>query len=335
MQAPGRDTRVVELRVHGILGTTGNALTDSVASVDVAGDGVGRIVRPADRLRRPVEGPNLPTGDGSVPRVVEGYVWGGMTSGGLAKASWALLFPFALANVAHWMLPPVRPGDRVGGLISGVLRAVMRLSALLLTMLFVAQLTVIGLDLVAAQCLSPGAQCMTFVPDAVRHLDAVRSAITLLPVGLAVLLMYRISGVSWRVSAGAREAAQESGRAPMLPGANVVADPDTPALRAMHITAALSTVALLVMGGPFSPSLDPRWLGAAALLLIALVGAVAIDDPAGLYSAEDARRGRVALGRPQRRTLMTIAALVFTSVGLMPGALDHPLEGSGSTIGLI
>ncbi|GAA4860222.1 membrane protein [Saccharopolyspora rosea] len=335
MQAPGRDTRVVELRVHGILGTTGNALTDSVASVDVAGDGVGRIVRPADRLRRPVEGPNLPAGDGSVPRVVEGYVWGGMTSGGLAKASWALLFPFALANVAHWMLPPVRPGDRVGGLISGVLRAVMRLSALLLTMLFVAQLTVIGLDLVAAQCLSPGAQCLTFVPDAVRHLDVVRSAITLLPVGLAVLLMYRISGVSWRVSAGAREAAQESGRAPMLPGANVVADPDTPALRAMHITAALSTVALLVLGGPLTPSLDPRWLAAAALLVIALVGTVAIDDPAGLYSTEEGRRGRVALGRPQRRTLMTVAALVFTSVALMPGSLDHPLDGSGSTIDLI
>ncbi|WP_394378469.1 hypothetical protein [Saccharopolyspora spinosa] len=106
MQIPGPDTRVVELRVHGILGTTGDELTDSVASVDVAGDGIGRIMRPADRLRRPVPGPMLSAGDRSVPRIVEGYVWGRMTSGGLAKATWALLFPFALANMAHWMLPP-------------------------------------------------------------------------------------------------------------------------------------------------------------------------------------------------------------------------------------
>ena len=48
----GPDTRVVELRVHGVQGTTPQTLVDAVAAVDVAGDGLGRIVRPADRLRR-------------------------------------------------------------------------------------------------------------------------------------------------------------------------------------------------------------------------------------------------------------------------------------------
>lgn len=134
MQVPGPDTRVVEMRVHGILGTTGDALTESVASVDVAGDGVGRIVRPADRLLRPVAGPALSAGERTVPRVVEGYVWGGMTSGGWAKATWALLFPFALANVARWMLPPVQDNAASRG-ISWVLRALVRVAALLLTML--------------------------------------------------------------------------------------------------------------------------------------------------------------------------------------------------------
>ena len=37
----------------------------------------------------------------------------------------------------------------------------------------------------------------------------------------------------------------------MLPGTNLVADPDTPTLRALHLLAALATVALLPLGGPF------------------------------------------------------------------------------------
>ena len=109
----GPDTRVVELRVHGLMGTAPETLVSSVAAVDVAGDGVGRIVQPADRLLRPAPGPMLRAEGQSIPRVVEGYVWGGMTSGGAAKAAWALLFPFSLANVAHWMLPPIPSGHRL------------------------------------------------------------------------------------------------------------------------------------------------------------------------------------------------------------------------------
>src|SRR3954466_484036 len=107
MLIPGPDTRVVELRVHGVQGTTPQSLVDAVAAVDVAGDGMGRIVRPADRLRRPGPGPVLQAEGRPITRVVEGYVWGAMTSGGWAKATRAVLLPFSLANVAHWMLPPV------------------------------------------------------------------------------------------------------------------------------------------------------------------------------------------------------------------------------------
>ena len=107
MLIAGPDTRVVELRVHGVQGTTPQTLVDAVAAVDVAGDGIGRIVRPADRLRRPAPGPVLQTEGRPIPRIIEGYLWGGMTSGGVAKATWALLYPFSIANVAHWMLPPV------------------------------------------------------------------------------------------------------------------------------------------------------------------------------------------------------------------------------------
>src|SRR5215216_6601812 len=72
---PPGQTRVVELRVHGFSGTAPESLMDAVAAVDVDGDGLGRVVRPADRLRRPIAGPVLMAGGRPVPRVVEGYVW--------------------------------------------------------------------------------------------------------------------------------------------------------------------------------------------------------------------------------------------------------------------
>lgn len=56
MPMPGPDTRVVEIRVAGLVGTSGETLLDAVSTVDVAGDGLGRVIRPADRLRRPAPG---------------------------------------------------------------------------------------------------------------------------------------------------------------------------------------------------------------------------------------------------------------------------------------
>ncbi|WP_243792191.1 hypothetical protein [Saccharopolyspora gloriosae] len=341
MQIPGPDTRVVELRVHGILGTTGDALTDSVASVDVAGDGVGRIVRPADRLRRPVPGPMLTAGDRTVPRIVEGYVWGGMTSGGWAKATWALMFPFALSNVAHWMLPPHKPGSAVGAALSQALRALLRVSALLLTMLFVAQLAVVLLDLLAAQCLRPGAQCLTYVPESLRATAAVRAVPAMLLLGLIVLLMHRLSSVSWKVSGawkslGTRgDNSRHSARAAVLPGANVVADPDTPALRSLHVVGALSVISVLALGGPLTPSADPRWLLAELLLLISIGGTLLLDDPSGMASGPVAAVVRGLLSRTARRVVVTVAAVLVFAVAIVPGPLNAPLPGSGSTVDAI
>ncbi|MDR7301291.1 hypothetical protein [Haloactinomyces albus] len=330
MQAPGPDTRVVELRVHGILGTTPHDLTDSVASVDVAGDGVGRIVRPADRLLRPVSGPALTAGEHSVSRVVEGYAWGEMTSGG-AKATWALLFPFALANMAHWMLPPSRSDSPLSRGLAFVLRALMRVAALLLTMLFVAQSTVIGLDLFAAQCLRVGSGCMGYVPDVVRHAETARSILALLAVSSVILAMQWLSTVSWRVLAPRPEDPHDSARAPVLPGSNVVTDPDTPALRALHVVAALSTVVLLALGGPLAVDTDPRRLAAAGLLVLCLLGTVALDDPTGTGS-HGSRALRSALGRRPRRLLVAAAAVLVAATALAPPPLDGPLPGSGPTI---
>lgn len=330
MQVPGPDTRVVELRVHGILGARPHDLTDSVASVDVAGDGVGRIVRPADRLLRPVPGPALAAGDRTVSRVVEGYVWGGMTSGG-RKATWALLFPFALANMAHWMLPPSRPDSRTSRVLATVLRALLRLAALLMTTLFTAQLTVIGVDLLAAQCLSPGSGCLPAVPDGLRGSGTGRAALGIGVVTAVVLAMHRTASASWRVRTPQAQGPARSASAPVLPGGNIVTEPETPALRALHTVAALSTVVMIVSGGPLRVSTDPRWVGATALLALSALATLLLDDPSG---SRPRSRAAFLFGRVPRRSLLGAAAVLLLTSVVSPSP-DGPLPGSGTTIDVV
>ncbi|PXY21083.1 hypothetical protein [Prauserella muralis] len=248
MPIPGPDTRVVELRVPGLIGTSGESLLDSVGTVEVAGDGVGRVIRPSDRLRRPAPGPVLQALGRSLPRTLEGYLWSGMTSGGVAKATWALLFPFSLANVAHWMLPPVPEGSRVAASLAAACRMLLRVAALLLTMLLMSQLAVVSLDLVAAQCLAPGGSpaCLASAPSWLRDVAAVRTVVGVLPLLLVILVLFRVSSARWQVKAPERE--RQPG--PPLPGDQLVDGSDSPTLRCLHVVAALGGVALLLLGGP-------------------------------------------------------------------------------------
>ncbi|WP_033401547.1 lipase family protein [Actinopolyspora mortivallis] len=335
MHVPGPDTRVVELRVHGILGTKPQDLTDSVASVDVAGDGVGRIVRPADRLLRPVPGPDLTAGERTVPRSIEGYVWGDMTSGG-SKALWALLFPFALANMAHWMLPPTETGSRPLRWLGGTLRAGIRLTALLLTMLFVAHLTVLSLDLIASQCLRPGAECLPPFPEGARVFQAPRSVVAMAFVSAVVLGMHRLSARSWRVCGRRGPESTSPARSPRLPGAEVVRDPETPALRILHTVAGLCAMLLIALGGP-APSPDPRWWVTAVLTVGCVVGVLLLDDPTdseGRAEPPFRRAVRTVLSRRPRRVLVAFTMLVVL-VTAPTVELNGPLAGSGPVIELL
>ncbi|HEY0637176.1 MAG TPA: hypothetical protein VGD67_05980, partial [Pseudonocardiaceae bacterium] len=243
----GTDTRVVELRVHGPSGTTAEALVDAVAAVDVAGDGVGRLVRPADRLRRPVPGPVLTAGGRPVPRTVEGYLWGAMAGGGARRAGWALLLPFTLVNAAHWMLPPL-PAGRVFG---RAVRALPRAVAVLLTCLLAAQVTLLSLDLLAAQGLG---------------LDGWALAVVGLgPVVPLAWLVHAMTGDSWTAPppgpgtgrwgdgswlTAAPQPREPAGSSPVPSSAG---DPDGTGLRGPHTAAVLGTAALAATGGPSGP----------------------------------------------------------------------------------
>ncbi|GAB3566978.1 membrane protein [Amycolatopsis endophytica] len=319
MPLPGPDTRVVELRVPGLSGTSGEELLDAAGTVEVAGDGVGRIIRPSDRLRRPAPGPVLPALGRSVPRTLEGYLWSGMTSGGAAKAAWALLFPFSLANVAHWMLPPVPGGSRAAAVLGGLCRGVLRIAALLLTMLLIAQVAVVTLDLFAAQCLAPGRQCLTWLPGWVRDVGQVRLGAGLLPAAVVVFVLYRVSGTNWTVRAH-----QPPPPGDTLPGDVLRGDTDSPVLRCLHAVAALGTVGLLAMGGPFVVPGDvtARLLWAASLVLI---GVALVTTATGVRELPKWARGG----------LLWVSAALLVAVGARGGVAtgsDATVEGVGAAL---
>ncbi len=356
MLIPGPDTRVVELRVHGILGVTPEDLVDAVAAVDVAGDGKGRLVRPADRLRRPAPGPVLKADGRPLPRTIEGYVWGGLTSGGAAKAVWALLFPFSLVNMASWMLPPIPPGSRPGRALATCCRALLRVAALLLTILLIGQLAAVSLDLFAGQCLAPGSTCLGFVPGWVRAEPALRSVLGLLPVLLVVLVLHGVSTVNWTVGADATstptgpEAVGENTEAvrpkllSRLPGAGLIADPDAPALRTLHLTGALATIDLLTLGGPAAPTGSGLalacWTVSVALLGLSLLGVLVFGDPTGARPDRTGRWLRAVLRAVPRRLLLAanlaLVVLVIIARPMLPvGQLgaDAGADGMVNVIG--
>ncbi|MQA10101.1 MAG: hypothetical protein GEU98_16410 [Pseudonocardiaceae bacterium] len=323
----------------GVRRTSGESLLDSVAAVEVAGDGVGKIVRPADRLRRPAPGPMLQAEGRPMPRTLEGYLWSGMTTGGVRKAAWALLFPFSLANIAHWMLPPVPPGNRVAAAFGAINRALLRVAALLLTMLFVAQVAVVSVNLFAVQCLAPRSRCLSAIPDWVRETDPARTALGLLPLLLVIAFLQHVANVNWTVHAPRGSEHKPSGPPATLPGDNLVADPDTPALRALHTTAALATVALLTVGGPLRVP-DPVearvvWSGALALLGLTALGTLSLDDPAGARSEGAGRWLRRALGKPTRFVLVGLGVLLALSTVALPDPLGETEPGSNTSVEVI
>lgn len=316
MPMPGPDTRVVEIRVAGLVGTSGETLLDAVATVDVAGDGLGRVIRPADRLRRPAPGPVLPALGRTIPRTLEGYLWHGMTSGGAAKATWALLFPFSLANVAFWMLPPL-PDRRFSRVVGAVCRGLLRVGALLLTMLLMGQLAAIALDLFATQCLAPGSGCLPVVPDVVRTVPA-RIALGVVPLLAVIFVLHRISSATWAVHADG-----DLTGGPL----RMRADPETPALRCLHTVAALASVALLLLGGPFRVPGDTFGL-VVWIVTLAVVLAVVVAAAIGVDTGRFARPGVLAFAS----LLVVVAAVrLRPGTGPLPGT-NGVVEGLGAAL---
>jgi hypothetical protein len=86
-----------ELRIHGVGGSPGEKLL-GVSGPDAAvvvGEGIDTVFLARRGEARRDEPP------------VEGYDWGGLTSGSVWQPLWVLLLPFTLVNVAGWGQPAV------------------------------------------------------------------------------------------------------------------------------------------------------------------------------------------------------------------------------------
>jgi hypothetical protein len=203
---------VLELRIHGVNNTPPwNVLELPEASIaQYEGDSLGNFWRPVLAAQA-----SLPPSDpGRVPSGVvrEAYSWGGMARNsvggssrignlisGSARLGWTLLLPFSLLNMAYWSRRLMKPGrsphsawHNAGG------AALIRLSALALTLLMATTVSVLSLDVVGVQCYT-GPTCSKF-PSSVAFFGhwqpAQRLALmSLVPVAVATLL-YVLTSVS-------------------------------------------------------------------------------------------------------------------------------------------
>ncbi|MEU2064564.1 hypothetical protein [Streptomyces sp. NPDC013455] len=130
----------LELLVHGVGGTTPEKMLGDPRTVRVTGDDTAAVFRRAEDAEA---GETTRKGP-----VREAYVWCNLTSGDGSRALWLLLLPFMVVNLAHWMRPDA-PGRPRTARLYGLL---VRLAALTLTVLLVAAVCEVALDLVAWQC---------------------------------------------------------------------------------------------------------------------------------------------------------------------------------------
>ena len=276
------DERVTELRIHGVSGSNGPTMLEHPTALQVAGDTITGFYR-----RWNPDGSGRP----SVGWKLEAYSWGGLTERPLASASWLVLAPFMIYNLAHFMLPaepdkelrqPAQPEPDSEAELEARLkpsrrlqlaRGVLRLLALTATLQFVTAAATVTVSTVAWQAAGhPGVlpQWMSWY----AHLaPGWRVAIALLSVGAVVALLWAISVVT----ANRYEARRSDGirarrsRWPLTEpgfwnGALLVSRQ-----RVIHAAAALAAAALLVAWRAG----DPVWAHLPVLVFSAVVLAVA------------------------------------------------------------
>ncbi len=315
----------LELLVHGVGGTTPQAMLDDPSVVRLSGDATAGIYRrPAD-----VDAEGRTDSQRGRP-VEEAYCWSGLTSGNGSRALWLLLLPFMVVNLAHWMRPAVRPGSGGGEVVNSrsdsTYDVLVRLLALTLTVLFAAGACEVAMDLLGWQCAGSGG-CVRG-KSWLDFLSAQRAGwwsppgrriavAALLPSGLVALLWW-LSRRTWsayesQLPAGANAPGRTVG-APALAlrgfwyGRRFVAR-----LRATHTSAAVLTIATaLLLPALRQDRHRESWLWPTGLALAALVAAAGL---AAIWVT--CRRGRSEKDLDTPTELLAVRALPVVSIALL------------------
>jgi hypothetical protein len=149
LTGPDGTAGLLEMRVHGVGGSSPEEILEQADWVQVGGDSVAQFVRRWGGGLRIVRWP------------LEGYWWGGLTSRPAGRALWSLMFPLLLCNLAAWMAPA--PPRRTGygrwtlWLAGSCLAVTLRWAGYVLTLVFTASVASASLDTFGWQCTGPAA----------------------------------------------------------------------------------------------------------------------------------------------------------------------------------
>jgi MFS family permease len=326
--------RVTELRIHGVSGSDGPTMLEHPTALQVAGDTITGFYR------------RWNPGGGGRPSVgwnLEAYSWGGLTEQPLASASWLLLAPFMMYNLAHFMLPAEPqpqpepdpetetetepPGWGWGHQMA---HAMLRLLALAATVQFITAIATLTVSTVAWQAAGHSGALPQWMSWYADRSPGWRVAIALLSVGAVVGLLWVISTVTAR-----RYESRSSSGSPPAPGRWRLSEPGfwkgsllVRRQRAIHAAAALAAVALLVA----RPASHPVWAQRTVLVFAAAVLGVAIIVIASPLS--DRHKVTVVSGGPDHNApigwwcwvLLAAATIAIAGAAAVSGWTDHATD---------
>ncbi|SEO52379.1 hypothetical protein SAMN05216267_102970 [Actinacidiphila rubida] len=326
----------LELLVHGVGGTTPEQMLGDPRTVRLAGDdtaGIHRRACDADAEAHPEQRRDEP--------VQEAYCWSNLTSGNGSRALWLLLLPFMITNLAHWMRPPTLRTRLARGY-----EVIVRLLALTLTVLLVAAVSEVALDIVGWQCAGRAgcARDKTWLGFAAaghhgwwsqpgRRLALAAAA----PVSLTAVLWW-LSHRTWYAYESQRPAVRPG---PPPPGTPPLALPgfwygrrSVARLRTAHTAAGLLTVttALCVPALTFDTGHGGTALRAAGWTIVAALSALAVTAAGAVCGADRKLRGLDDTPDPRTTRVLLGGSTGILLAAVLYGGWNRPGWASGGRL---
>jgi len=301
---------VVELRVHGVSGTPPEDLLDRQLVRQVAGDKIAGFYRPRLREEWRDRPSNDPASDDepystvaevNAPPTLEGYSWGGLTSGSPSRALWLVLLPFSLANLAPRLRPVPGTGPESWRAAALAVWFLSRVMAVGLTVTLTLGAAGVGEAILAWQC-DTGCSNLSWPLSVMFHGQPILTRMAW-GAALPLLVLAALGLLSWRKSVQydlVRPAGMDAADADRVPERGTTAEPRLghPAfwygrypisrLRHLHLQAGVTAVGFTVVLAAPPSGVRTAGMAVAALVLLLVFAAfgwprlLERDDPPGV-----------------------------------------------------